>query len=317
MTIETKDFLGLEDVSQETIMSILQTGRAMKEILKRRVKKVPTLRGKTIMTLFYEPSTRTSSSFALAGKRLSADVTNLSMKTSSVVKGESLRDTGKTIEAMGAEMVIIRHGMPGAPKLLGETIEARVINAGDGSHEHPTQALLDLFTVQERLKRIEGLKVAIIGDIKHSRVARSNIWGFTRLGAEVKLIGPRTLIPPEFEDLDVEVHNSLDGLLPQLDVVYLLRLQLERQKSGLFPSLQEYRSLYGLTAERLGELKPEAMIMHPGPMNRGVEIDELAAESGQAVIEEQVTNGVAIGMALLYLMAGGRRDNDEIFNQGS
>lgn len=315
MSIDTKDFLGLQHVNQETITTILETGKAMKEILNRKIKKVPALRGKTIINLFYEPSTRTRSSFELAGKRLSADVSNLAVSTSSVVKGESLRDTGKTIEAMGADMVIIRHSMAGAPQLLGSTIKARVINAGDGAHEHPTQALLDLFTVQDKLGSLKGLQVAIIGDIRHSRVARSNIYAFTKMGAKVMLVGPKTLLPQEFSQLNVQLYYSLAGVLAKADVIYLLRLQLERQKGAFIPSLKEYRNFYGLTKERLSSLKEGSLIMHPGPMNRGVEIDEEATVSTNALIEEQVTNGVAIRMALLYLMGGKEADKDELLVQ--
>lgn len=310
MGLEQKDFLGLYNVNADSIYEILNTAEAMKEIFTRTVKKVPTLRGKTIVNLFFEPSTRTKSSFDLAGKRLSADVMSVSKSMSSVAKGESLLDTAKTMEVMGADVVVIRHGAPGAPEFLANNIKASVLNAGDGAHAHPTQALLDLYTIRENLGEIEGLKVLIIGDIAHSRVARSNIWGLTKLGAEVRVVGPATLIPEKIENMGVKKYDKLEKALVGADVVNILRIQLERQARGLFPSIREYRHFFGMSDERLRELKKDLLVMHPGPMNRGIEIESSVADGEQSVITEQVTNGVAIRMALLYLLAG-REINDE------
>ncbi len=312
MSLERKDFLGLYDVKADDIYQILDTAEAMKEIFTRTVKKVPTLRGKTIVNLFFEPSTRTKSSFDLAAKRLSADVMSISKSTSSVVKGETLLDTAKTMEVMGADVVVIRHSVPGAPQFLANNIRASVLNAGDGAHGHPTQALLDLYTMREKLGRIEGLKVLIIGDIGHSRVAHSNIWGLTELGAEVRVAGPATLIPAEVEKMGVKTYNNLDKALQDVDVVNILRIQLERQASGLFPSIREYRHFYGMNKERLEEAGKDLLVMHPGPMNRGIEIDSSVADSEQSVITEQVTNGVAIRMALLYLLAGREIEDEDL-----
>lgn len=309
MSLNRKDFLGLADVAAEDICEILKTAEAMKEIFTRTVKKVPTLRGKTIVNLFFEPSTRTKSSFDLAAKRLSADVMTISKKMSSVAKGESLLDTAKTMEVMGADVVVVRHGAPGAPHFLAGEIEASVLNAGDGAHAHPTQALLDLYTIKEKRGNFEGLKVLIIGDIAHSRVARSNIWGLTELGAEVRVVGPSTLIPSQLEKMGVKIYENLDNALAGVDVVNVLRIQLERQASGLFPSIREYRHFYGMNDRRLQQLDDDVLIMHPGPMNRGIEIESSVADSEQSVITEQVTNGVAVRMALLYLLSG--RDIDE------
>lgn len=306
-----KDLLGLKDLSAEEIMLILDTAIPFKDIFKRQVKKVPTLRGKSVFTLFYEPSTRTKSSFELAGKMLSADVSSLSVSTSSIVKGESLEDTAKTIEAMGADVMIIRHTAAGSPKLLARTVSAAVINAGDGTHEHPTQGLLDFFTIREKKGGFAGLKVVLVGDITHSRVAKSNIWGLTKLGAEVTVVGPSTLIPPGIEDMGARVEYDLKKAMKNADVVNVLRIQKERQKKGLFPSSREYTELYGVNKERLGWAKDDVLLMHPGPMNRGLEISLDAATSSHAFIEEQVTNGVAVRMALLYLLTGGK-DNEKI-----
>ncbi len=312
MSLKRKDFLGLYDVSKEEINEILDTAVAMKDILTRTVKKVPTLRGKTVINLFYEPSTRTKFSFNLAAKRLSADVMSISKSSSSIAKGESLLDTAKTMEVMGADVVVIRHSAPGAAKFLADNISASVLNAGDGAHAHPTQALLDIYSIKEKLGEIAGLKVLIVGDIAHSRVARSNIWGLNKLGAEVAVAGPQTLIPREIEKMGVKVYSDLDRALENVDVVNILRIQMERQESGLFPSIREYREIYGMDAERLERIGKKAMIMHPGPMNRGIEIESSVADSPQSVITEQVKNGVAIRMALLYLLAGREIDNEDL-----
>ncbi|PXV67895.1 aspartate carbamoyltransferase catalytic subunit [Halanaerobium congolense] len=312
MSLKRKDFLGLYDVSAEEINEILDTAVAMKDILTRTVKKVPTLRGKTVINLFYEPSTRTKFSFNLAAKRLSADVMSISKSSSSIAKGESLLDTAKTMEVMGADVVVIRHSAPGAAKFLAENISASVLNAGDGAHAHPTQALLDIYSIKEKLGEIAGLKVLIVGDIAHSRVARSNIWGLNKLGAEVSVAGPQTLMPREIEKMDVNVYTDLDQALENVDVVNILRIQMERQERGLFPSIREYREIYGMNAERLERIGKNAMIMHPGPMNRGIEIESSVADSPQSVITEQVKNGVAIRMALLYLLAGREIDNEDL-----
>jgi aspartate carbamoyltransferase catalytic subunit len=300
-----KDLLSLKDMPAETISLILDTAKSMKEIMSRQIKKVPTLRGKTIVTLFYESSTRTRSSFELAGKYLSADVVNIAAATSSVNKGESLKDTAYTLTAMGADVVVLRHPMAGAPELLARAIDASVINAGDGAHEHPSQGLLDLFTVREKKGRLEGLKVVIVGDILHSRVARSDIWGYTRMGAEVRLTGPATMMPPGIEKTGARVYQHLEEALAGADVINILRIQRERQQQGLFPGVREYAMLFGMNKDRLKLAAPDALVMHPGPMNRGVEIAPDVADGVQSVITEQVTNGVAIRMALLYLLTGG------------
>jgi aspartate carbamoyltransferase catalytic subunit len=312
MSLKRKDFLGLYDVSAEEINEILDTAVAMKDILTRTVKKVPTLRGKTVINLFYEPSTRTKFSFNLAAKRLSADVMSISKSSSSIAKGESLLDTAKTMEVMGADVVVIRHSAPGAAKFLADNISASVLNAGDGAHAHPTQALLDIYSIKEKLGEIAGLKILIVGDIAHSRVARSNIWGLNKLGAEVSVAGPQTLIPREIEKMGVKVYSDLDQALEAVDVVNILRIQMERQESGLFPSIREYREIYGMNSERLERIGKKAVIMHPGPMNRGIEIESSVADSPQSVITEQVKNGVAIRMALLYLLAGREMDNEDL-----
>ncbi|HHW07929.1 MAG TPA: aspartate carbamoyltransferase catalytic subunit [Clostridia bacterium] len=309
MKWQRKDLLGLQDLSAEEIMLILNTAGPMKEILSRPIKKVPVLRGKTIVTMFYEPSTRTRTSFELAGKYLSADTVNLAMSTSSVQKGESLKDTALTIEAMKADVLIMRHEATGAPHFMSRIVNSRVINAGDGMHEHPTQALLDLFTIQEKKGKIEGLTVAILGDILHSRVARSNIWGLTKLGAKVRVVGPSTLLPDYFKKMGVEIYHSVEEAVKDVDVINVLRLQRERQKKGLLPSLREYSRLFCLTPERLQLAKPDALVLHPGPMNRGVEIASEVADGLQAAINEQVTNGVAVRMAILYLLMGGSTDD--------
>ena len=300
--------LDLDDFEVEEIEAILETARSMKDVLSRPIKKVPTLRGKTVVTLFYESSTRTRVAFEVAAKALGADTVNIAAQQSSVTKGESLIDTISTLQALGADFLVMRHHQAGAPYVVAERVSASVINAGDGWHAHPTQALLDLFTIQERLGRIQGLRVAIVGDILHSRVARSNLWGLTRMGANVVLCGPPTLLPvAAFCDgvpWPVDLTYRLDEALRDADVVMVLRMQLERQTGGLFPSLREYVRTFGLTEERLALAKPGALVMHPGPMNEGVEIDPRVARGAQSVIEAQVTNGVAVRMALLYHLSG-------------
>jgi aspartate carbamoyltransferase catalytic subunit len=310
--LNRKDLLGIQDLTVEEIRLILETAEPMKDIIKRDIKKVPTLRGKVVINLFYEASTRTRTSFELAGKYMSADTINISTSTSSVVKGESLKDTAKTLEVMGADVVIIRHGASGAPHILSKYLSASVINAGDGFHEHPTQALLDMFTIKEKKGRIEGLKIAIVGDILHSRVARSNIWGLTKMGADVRVIGPSTLLPPAVEKMGVTPYTNINEGLKDADVVMVLRIQLERQQKGLFPTVREYARLFGVNSERIRKASPDALVMHPGPMNRGVEIAPDVADGVQSVINEQVTNGVAVRMALLYLLAGGGNPNEVV-----
>ncbi len=314
MVWKYKDFLCIEGLTKEEIELIIETAISMKEILNRTIKKVPTLRGRTICTLFYEPSTRTRSSFELAAKYLSADTISISVSVSSVQKGESLLDTVKTLEAMGIDALIVRHNSSGVPYFLAKNLTCSVINAGDGMHEHPTQALLDVFTVFEKKKRLDNLKIAIIGDVMHSRVARSNIYAWKILGSEVKICGPSTLIPPGIEDLGVEINYDIDKVLEDADIIYILRLQLERQKKGLFPSLREYHFLFGITPERLKKAKPDVLVMHPGPMNRGVEISSEVADSIYSVINEQVRNGVVVRMALLYLLLGGGRIDETSYS---
>ncbi|MEW6725351.1 MAG: aspartate carbamoyltransferase catalytic subunit [Bacillota bacterium] len=304
-----RNLLGLEGMPFHQIEHILDTAVPMKQIIKRDIKKVPTLRGRTVVTLFYEPSTRTRASFELAAKYLSADTVSIAASTSSVVKGESLYDTGRTIEAMTADAVVLRHPMAGAPHLLARVLSAAVINAGDGMHEHPTQALLDMFTIREKKGRLEGLKVAIVGDIMHSRVARSNIWGLTAMGARVHVSGPRTMIPPGLAEMGVEVAERVEDVVRDADVVMALRLQTERQEEALLPDLREYARRWGISAERLASAKSDVIVMHPGPMNRGVEIASDVADSSLSVIEEQVTNGVAVRMAVLYLLLMGEVSN--------
>lgn len=302
--IKSKDLLGIKDLAPEEIYHILDTAAGFKDVLKRDIKKVPPLRGKSVVSLFFEPSTRTKTSFALAAKRLSADFVNFSVSTSSVVKGESLQDTALTIQSLGADFVVIRHPSAGAPHFLGKILNMSVINAGDGANEHPTQALLDLFTIQSHKKKMKGLTVAIIGDIAHSRVAKSNIYALTKLGAKVRVICPPTLMPAEIDKLGIDVFHSIDEGIKKADVVMALRLQLERQSKGFLPSLEEYFNLYGLTSARLKRANKDAIVMHPGPMNRGVEIESAVADGPQSVILEQVTNGIAVRMAVLYLLAG-------------
>jgi aspartate carbamoyltransferase catalytic subunit len=311
MTLHSRHLLGLEGMPAADLNLYLDTAISFKEVLARKIPKVPTLRGVTVVNLFYEPSTRTRISFELSEKRLSADTINFSASGSSVSKGESLKDTIQNIEAMKIDMVVIRHQASGAPHYLSTCCQSIVINAGDGSHEHPTQGLLDIFTMREKFGKIKGLTVAIVGDIKHSRVARSNIWGLLTLGATVRVCGPQTLIPVETEKFGVEVHDNLDSALDGADVVNVLRLQKERQQGGLLPSLREYNRYYGITKERLKLLNENFIIMHPGPMNRGVEISSEVAEGPYSVILPQVTNGVAVRMAVLFLLSGGRGKVDE------
>jgi aspartate carbamoyltransferase catalytic subunit len=310
-----KDLLSLETLSKTQIEALLDATRPMKALFTRSIKKVPALRGKTVALVFFEPSTRTRSSFELAAKRLSADTLNIAAATSSVQKGESLLDTGKTLEAMKVDFVILRHPSSGAPHFLAREIKAHVINAGDGCHEHPTQGILDLFTILERKKRIENLKVVIAGDILHSRVARSNLWGLVKLGAKVTLCGPPTLIPQGIESIfgnAVQVSYHIEEALKDADVVNVLRLQLERQKENLFPSIREYNELYGLDARRLALAKKDCIVLHPGPMNRGVEITAEVADSPQSVILDQVTNGIAVRMATLFWLSSGGSPSKKI-----
>jgi aspartate carbamoyltransferase catalytic subunit len=299
-----KDLVSIQELGVQEINAILDTAAAFKTVGTRDIKKVPALRGQTLINFFVEASTRTRVSFELAAHRLSADVINVSAATSSLTKGETLKDTAKVFEANHADIIVLRHSSAGASQFLAERLSASVINAGDGAHEHPTQALLDTFTIREKKGRIEGLHVAIVGDILFSRVARSNIYALLKLGARVTLVGPSTLVPRVFEELGVAVTHDLDSVLADADVVNLLRIQHERQRKEYFPSLGEYTSLFGLTKARAERLKPDALIMHPGPVNRGVEIDSDLADSGRSVILDQVTNGLAVRMAVLYLCAG-------------
>ncbi len=308
MKFKRKDLLGLQDLSREEIDLILNTAVPMKDIIKRDIKKVPTLRGKALVTVFYENSTRTRTSFEIAGKYLSADTVNLAVSTSSVQKGESLKDTIKTIEVMGFDLMVIRHAMSGTARYCADNTSMSVINAGDGEHEHPTQALLDLYSIKEKKGTLEGLKVAIVGDILHSRVARSNIYGLSRYGCEVRVVGPSTLMPPGIENMGVKPYYNLEEALEGVDVVNVLRIQRERQEAGLFPSLDEYANLYMLRPEHLERAHKDVLVLHPGPMNRGVEISSRVADGMNSVINEQVTNGVAVRMALLFLMMGGNKD---------
>ncbi len=301
-----KDLLGIEKLTGKEINQYFNLANKFVKVLERPIPIVPSLRGKTILTLFFEPSTRTQISFSVAAKRLSADVINFSQSTSSVSKGETLLDTAKNIEAMKIDGVIVRHSAPGAAKYLAEQLDAFIINAGDGCHEHPTQALLDLMTMRQNFVNFKDLKVLIIGDIAHSRVARSNIFGLKTLGAQVAICAPPTMIPLGIDKLGVDVFYNLDDIIGDFDVVMALRIQIERQGASLFPSVREYRTLYGLTKERVHRMKPKSIIMHPGPANRGVEIDPEVADSDKSVILDQVKNGVAIRMAVLFIHAGGR-----------
>lgn len=306
--LASRHLLGLEDVSREDISLILDTTETFREVIERTIKKVPTLRGMTVVNLFYEPSTRTRISFELAEKRLSADTVSFSPSTSSVKKGESLRDTVQNIEAMKIDMVVVRHSSTGAPYLLTQCMDANIINAGDGAHEHPTQALLDMYTIRKKVGKLDGLRVVLIGDIKHSRVIRSNIWGLKTMGASVALCGPATLLPYEVERFGCDVYTDLDEAMDGADVVNVMRIQLERQSAGLFPSQREYTNLFGVNSSRLKRLNKGYTIMHPGPMNRGVEITSDVADSDNSVILDQVTNGQAVRMAVLYLLSGRKEE---------
>ncbi len=299
-----KDLLGLYDLSAEEITLILDTAEEFKKVSQRRVKKVPALRGKTVVNFFVEPSTRTRVSFELAEQRLSADVVNMQAQASSLLKGETLLDTVRNIEALQVDLVVMRHSAPGAQNFIARNLGCGVVNAGDGAHEHPTQALLDIFTMREKLGSVKGLQVAIVGDILHSRVARSNIWGLLKLGAQVTVAGPATLVPREFESIGVRVCHNLDEAIRNADVVNLLRIQHERQTADFFPSIGEYSKFFGIRPDTMKKLKPETLIMHPGPINRGVELAGEVADGKNSVILEQVTNGLAIRMAVLYLVAG-------------
>ena len=298
-----KDLLGLEDLNREEIELILATAESFKEVSTREIKKVPALRGKTVVNLFYEPSTRTRVSFEIAAKRLSADVINIASQDSSVRKGETLIDTGRNIEALKVDIIVVRHNYSGAAMMLARHVRASVINAGDGWHEHPTQALLDIFTLKEKLGRIAGLNVSIVGDIAHSRVARSNIWGLTKLGAKVMVCAPAMLIPPAIEEMGVEVTSDIDEALRNADAVNVLRMQFERDEENAFPKQLEYFKNFGITRERLEKAKKDIIIMHPGPLNRGIEISSDVADGANSVILEQVTNGIAVRMAALFLVA--------------
>jgi len=300
-----KDLTGLDELNAEEITFLLDTARAFKGVGERSLKKVPALRGKTLVNFFVEPSTRTRTSFEVAAMRLSADVVNISATASSLQKGETLKDTALNLQALRADVIVLRHSSPGSSKFLAERLDSSIINAGDGAHEHPTQGLLDIFTIREKFGKIEGLNIAIVGDILFSRVARSNIFGLLKLGAKVTLVGPSTLVPRSFEKLGVRVSHRIDEILAEADVVNLLRIQHERQRKEYFPGLGEYVALFGLTKVRAEKLKPSCLIMHPGPINRGVEIDSEVADGKQSVILEQVTNGIAVRMAVLYACAGG------------
>ena len=302
-----KHLLGLEELSREEIESILDTADSFSEVSTRSIKKVPALRGRVVVLLFFEPSTRTSMSFGMASRRLSADTVNFNAKSSSLHKGETLKDTAMNIEAMGVDIVVVRHGTPGAPHVLSKVLKSSIVNAGDGAHEHPTQALLDLYTIRQKFGKIEGLTVGIVGDIAHSRVARSNIWGLKHLGAKVILVGPATLMPKDINEMGVEVSYDLDDAIKRCDVLNILRLQLERQQRSLFPSIREYARVFGLNRDRLKRARKNVLVLHPGPINRGVEITPDVADGENSVILDQVTNGLAVRMAVLYLVSGGKR----------
>ncbi len=306
-----KDLLGLEDLTKEEIALILDTADSFKEVSTREIKKVPALRGKTVVNLFYEPSTRTRVSFEVAAKRLSADVINIAAETSSVKKGETLIDTGKNIEALKADIIVMRHNYSGAALMLAQHLEISVVNAGDGWHEHPTQALLDIFTLKEKLGRIEGLNVSIVGDIAHSRVARSNIWGLTKLGARVTVCAPPMLIPPAIEQMGARVTHDIEDALRDADAVNVLRMQFERDEKSVFPQQLDYFQTFGITKERLDKLKKNIVVMHPGPINRGIEMSSEVADGANSVILEQVTNGIAVRMAVLFLVAQARDNSNE------
>ncbi|MFC1853376.1 aspartate carbamoyltransferase catalytic subunit [candidate division CSSED10-310 bacterium] len=305
MTFNRKDLLGLEDLKSSEILALIENAESLKEISQRDIKKVPTLRGKTVICFFHEPSTRTRTSFEIAGKRMSADTVNISASGSSLVKGETLKDMARNLEAMAPDVIIIRHSVPGTPHLLAHTLKTSIVNAGDGAHEHPTQALLDLMTIREHKGKFEGLNVLLVGDITHSRVARSNIYGMTTMGMNITVAGPPTTIPPFIERLGVKVVHRYDHLIPECDVIMMLRVQKERFHRPLFPSMREYSKLFGLNLKRLQKAREDVLIMHPGPINRGIELDPAVADGPFSVILEQVTNGVAIRMAILYLLCRG------------
>ncbi len=311
MSLRSRHLIGLEGVAREEIKLILDTAETFREIIERPIKKVPTLRGLTVLNLFYEPSTRTRISFELAEKRLSADSISFATATSSVKKGESLRDTVQNIEAMKIDMVVVRHSSAGVPYYLTQCLDSNIINGGDGTHEHPTQALLDMFTIRRKYGKLDGLRVILVGDVKHSRVTRSNIWGLKTMGASVAVCGPSTLLPYEVEKFGVDVYTSIEEALDGADVVNIMRIQLERQQAGMFPSQREYTNLWGLTRERLRLLNKNYTVMHPGPMNRGVEITNEVADGDASVILEQVTNGVAVRMAVLYLLSGKKEEETQ------
>ena len=306
MSWARKHLLDIESLTPDEIDTVLDTARAFKAVGERAIKKVPALRGKTVVNLFVEPSTRTRISFELAEQRLSADVINFSAEASSFKKGETLKDTARNLEALNTDFIVIRHSASGAPHFLSRVLDAHVINAGDGAHEHPTQALLDVFTIRERKGKIAGLNITILGDILYSRVARSNIWALMKLGATVTLCGPATLVPKTFEQMGCRVTYDVDEAIREADIINLLRIQHERQRKTLFPSINEYIQLFGLNKARLAKAKPDALIMHPGPINRGVEIDSDIADSGRSLVLEQVTNGLAVRMAVLFLVNGGK-----------
>jgi len=306
MSWHRKHLLDIESLSADEIITVLDTAKAFKAVGERAIKKVPALRGRTVVNLFVEPSTRTRISFELAQQRLSADIVNFTAEASSLKKGETLKDTAKNLEALNADFIVIRHSAAGAPHFLSRVLNAHVINAGDGAHEHPTQALLDAFTIRERTGRIAGLNVTILGDILFSRVARSNIWALTKLGAKVTLCGPATLVPRTFEAMGCRVTHDVDEALREADIIHLLRIQHERQRKTMFPSIGEYTTLYGLNKARFAKAPPEALIMHPGPINRGVEIDNDLADCPRSLILEQVTNGLAVRMAVMFLVNGGK-----------
>lgn len=311
VSFSKKNLLSTKGLSQEEIMTILDTAESFKEVSTRAIKKVPTLRGRTIINMFFEPSTRTRTSFEIAGKRLSADVINISGSTSSTTKGETLIDTVRNLEAMNSDILVVRHPCAGASDLAANYLNSSVINAGDGFHEHPTQALLDFMTILEHKNSLNGLKIAIVGDIAHSRVARSNIYAMKTFGMNVTVVGPPTMIPVEIEDLGVYVNYNLEDAIQEVDVIMMLRIQLERQNQFLFPSLREYSNLYGLTLEKLQKARPDVLIIHPGPVNRGIEISPEVQNGKHSLILNQVTNGVAVRMALMYLLLGG---SDEALN---
>jgi aspartate carbamoyltransferase catalytic subunit len=306
MSWNRKHLLDIESLTADEIVTVLDTAKAFKAVGERAIKKVPALRGKTVVNLFIEPSTRTRISFELAEQRLTADIVNFSADASSFKKGETLKDTARNLEALNADFIVIRHSASGAPHFLSRVVKSSIINAGDGAHEHPTQALLDAFTIRERKGKIAGLNVTILGDILYSRVARSNIWALTKLGAKVTLCGPSTLVPKTFEQMGCRVTHDVEEAIREADIIHLLRIQHERQRKTMFPSIGEYTSLFGLNQARLAKTKPDALIMHPGPINRGVEIDSEIADCERSVILQQVTNGLAVRMAVLYLVNGGK-----------